>query len=167
MALKNDFNEFIFDNEILKNMAKNFFSSRYFNDSPASYLNTIMVFPALYRGDVEHLDASATEEEIKKVLWSMGPTKAPGPNGFPTAFYQNCWSTVKVSLMDWINLVLSGNKSVSSINNTLISLIPKVPHLEVLLQFRPIRLFNVNYKVLTKLLVQRIQPLMDKLIGEE
>jgi len=32
-------------------------------------------------------------------------------------------------------------------------------------QFRPIRLCNVSYKILTKALVQRIRPLLDSLIN--
>lgn len=54
-----------------------------------------------------------------------------------------------------------------SVNQTNISLIPKVTTPDYISQFKPIGLCNVNYKILTKLLVQRIQPFMNKIVRPE
>jgi hypothetical protein len=51
-----------------------------------------------------------------------------------------------------------------SLNHTFISLSPKVPTPERLTQFRPISLCNVSYKIISKILVNRLKPLMDSLI---
>ena len=53
----------------------------------------------------------------------------------------------------------------SEFNNCFITLIPKVDNPETIKQFRPITLCNVSYKILTKVLVNRIRPLLGKLIG--
>lgn len=50
-------------------------------------------------------------------------------------------------------------------NNTLLVLIPKVDQPEIVSQFRPIALCNVLYKGVTKLIVNRLKPLMNKLVS--
>lgn len=100
LGLKNEAKEFIFGSNILKIMAKDFFATLYFDNSPDSSLITNFIFPTSHLSDFTNLDSAADGKEIKNVLWSMGPNKAPGPDGYPAAFYQSCWSTVKVSLKE-------------------------------------------------------------------
>lgn len=51
------------------------------------------------------------------------------------------------------------------INSTHITLIPKVQHLESIAQYRTIGLCNMIYKIITKIIVHRIRPLVPKLIN--
>lgn len=50
-------------------------------------------------------------------------------------------------------------------NKTLITLIPKCKNPKSLNNYRPITLFNTIYKVVTKIIVVRIRPLLQKLIS--
>ncbi|XP_042939410.1 uncharacterized protein LOC122274438 [Carya illinoinensis] len=49
---------------------------------------------------VENLDASFTQEEVKRALDEMHPTKAPGPDGMAPLFYKNFWSVVGQDVTD-------------------------------------------------------------------
>jgi len=51
------------------------------------------------------------------------------------------------------------------LNETLISLIPNCQSPESLSNYRPIILCNSIYKVVTKIIVGRIRPLLDRLIS--
>lgn len=51
------------------------------------------------------------------------------------------------------------------INSTNIALIPMVFNLENVSQFRPISLCNYSYKVLSKILVNRLKPMLEKIIS--
>ncbi|KAA3477260.1 reverse transcriptase [Gossypium australe] len=48
----------------------------------------------IFEEDNSRLTARYTKEEIREALSELGPTKAPGEDGFPTLFYQKCWSIV-------------------------------------------------------------------------
>ena len=57
--------------------------------------------PAKVTADMRaRLDAVYTEEEVKKALFQMYPTKAPGPDGFTSEFLRACWDTVKHDICD-------------------------------------------------------------------
>ena len=45
-----------------------------------------------------------------------------------------------------------------------ITLIPKIPNPEEVSHFRPISLCNVFYKIISKVLVNRLNPIMDNII---
>ncbi|KAL6203064.1 hypothetical protein ACLB2K_026768 [Fragaria x ananassa] len=59
-----------------------------------------------------------------------------------------------------------GEFLVNNISKTNIVLIPKVPHLESVSQFRPISLRNSSIKIISKLLANRLKPLIPQLISE-
>jgi hypothetical protein len=52
-----------------------------------------------------------------------------------------------------------------SVNDTAIVLLPKTDRPEQLKDFRPISLCNVIYKVMSKCLVNRLQPLLQEIIA--
>lgn len=53
-----------------------------------------------------------------------------------------------------------------SINDTTICIIPKIDHPETIKQFKPISLCNVSYKIVSKLLVNRIKHFLKDLISQ-
>lgn len=60
---------------------------------------------------------------------------------------------------------MQGSPSIHRINSTHVVLIPKVPNLEFIGQFQPISLCNYFYKILSKVLVNRLRLLLPELIS--
>ena len=64
-----------------------------------------------------------------------------------------------------VKSILNSGTILGYMNETLITLIPKCKNLESLSNYRPISLCNIIYKVVTKIIVARIRPLLKKLIS--
>ena len=87
-------------------------------------LNTVPVKVTAERND--NLLAPFSEQEVKAALFQMFPTKAPGPDGLPAHFFQRNWSICGEEVTEIVLRILKGDDDPSSVNDTLIVLIPKV-----------------------------------------
>ncbi|KAA3465149.1 reverse transcriptase [Gossypium australe] len=116
--------------------------------------------------DNEFLLAPYREEEIQIASKGMGPTKAPRPNGFPILFYQRYWHIVGRDVTKFCLGLLNENQDFGDFNSTDIVLIPKVPKPTHLVNFKPISLCSVIYKVVAKTIANRLQKIIDKCIDK-
>jgi len=105
------------------------------------------------------------EKEINNVIWSMEKDKAPGPDGFSIHFYRACWSIIKSNLQRMIKSFQQKAKVGGGTNSTFLALIPKEVSPGTFDGFKPISLCNASYKILAKLLANRLKPLLGKLIS--
>lgn len=67
-----------------------------------------------------------TKEEIKVALFQMNPTGAPIPDKFSALFYQNNWSTLGKEVSQFALAVLNHDYPLEHVNNTFLTLIPKI-----------------------------------------
>ncbi|KAA3463112.1 reverse transcriptase [Gossypium australe] len=116
--------------------------------------------------DNEFLLAPYRADEIQVALEGMGPTKAPGADGFSVLFFQRYWHVVGQDVIDFCLDILNNNQEFGDFNNTDIVLIPKVPKPTHLVNFRPISLCSVIYKVVAKTIGNRLQKIIDKCIDK-
>uniref|UniRef100_A0A2N9GD61 Reverse transcriptase domain-containing protein n=1 Tax=Fagus sylvatica TaxID=28930 RepID=A0A2N9GD61_FAGSY len=125
---------------------------------------TTLSLPTLFDFQAAQLNLPITDEEIVLVVNQLRPLKTPGPDGIPATFYQKFWSTVRIDIINMVKAFFHSGFMLKSLNHTFITLIPKVPNPEKVTQFRPIALCNVTYKIISKILVNRLKPFMDSLI---
>ena len=110
--------------------------------------------------------SSVTEQEILDAVNKIGGLKSLGPDGLHAVFFHKCWSMVKDSVISLVQDFFANGTSLRLINHTNIALIPKIDHLEYVDNFRPIRLCNVIYKIVTKILVNRLKPILNQIISQ-
>ena len=111
------------------------------------------------------LDVMVTLEEIKEALWSMKPYKSPGPDGLHASFYQRFWLTVGDSVKKEVMRVFLDRKVPDYLNKTLIVLIPKIQGPESIGNYRPISLCNSVYKIISKVIVNRLRPHLENIVS--
>ena len=104
-------------------------------------------------------------EEIKSALFQMGPLKAPGPDEVHALFFQSQWETVGESICKFIRGMFDGDPIPADLNRTLIVLIPKVEKPEHITQFRPISLYNVIQKLISKVVVNHLKNIMSSVVS--
>ena len=114
----------------------------------------------------ESFTAPVFEWEVKLVLFAMHPDKASEPDGMTALFYQKFWNIVKEDLTLMVNKFFFEENIANGLNDTNICLIPKTTKPNDMVQFRHISLCNVSYKIISKVLCQRLKKVLPGLILE-
>lgn len=141
---------------------KNLFSQG--DDSFPPHLEHL-VLPCITEDDNTELSKIPTPEEIKSTLFSMHDLKALGPDGYPAIFYKQFWPTIGVDVIKAVTSFFQFGSMPKEVNSSLIVLIPKVTNPSTVNHFSPISLCNVVYKLISKLLVAKLRPHLDKIIS--
>lgn len=112
------------------------------------------------------LEKGFTIEEIKRAVFSISADKSPGADGMNALFYQQHWDVVGPLVSKAVLDCLNEKAELDEINATIVTLIPKVKEPRTVSDYRPISLCNVLYKVISKVLINRFQPILPKIIHE-
>ncbi|RVW72592.1 Transposon TX1 uncharacterized 149 kDa protein [Vitis vinifera] len=115
--------------------------------------------------EADTLELPFTEEEVHSAIRGMNGDKAPGPDGFTGAFWQFCWEFVKEEVMEMFKEFHEHKTFLKSLNATFLVLIPKKGGAEELGDFRPISLLGGLYKLLAKVLANRIKNVIGGVIS--
>ena len=110
------------------------------------------------------LTTLVTNEEIEFSIFQLGSFKSPGPDGILAFFYQEYWDLVKNDIFNYVQAFFHTCSLLKTLNQTFITLIPKNSCPKNVNHFRPVSLCNIIYKVISKIIVNRLKPLMDYLI---
>jgi hypothetical protein len=97
----------------------------------------------------------------------MPPGQAPGLDGFTTYFFHHCWDLVREEVWEVVEESRVLGQVLPSINTTFLTLIPKEERVTNPKQFIPIALCNVIYKIITKVVANRLKPLLTHIISKE
>lgn len=114
--------------------------------------------------DKEWLERPFFFEEMEAIINSFGGDKAPGPDAFNLYFFQKCRNTVKEDVWNAVVAFHQKGTFVKSLNSAFITLIPKKKGAMEVKDFRPISFLGSVYKILAKLLAERLKMVIDKLI---
>ena len=111
------------------------------------------------------LEIPFLETEVHSALMEMNGDKAPGPDGITVAFWQSCWDFAKVEILEMFKEFHEHSSFLKSLNNTFLVLIPKKSGVEDLGGFRPISLLGGLYKLLAKVIANRIKKVVGKVVS--
>ncbi|GJW80836.1 RNA-directed DNA polymerase, eukaryota [Tanacetum coccineum] len=136
-----------------------------FEASCANCLVLDMVFPnRLSPEQAQDLERVFVKEEIKEAVWDCGLDKSPGPDGFTFGFYRRFWNLIEGDVVEAVNHFFNNGFRHSGGNSSFIALIPKFQGAKMVKDYRPISLIGSLYKIITKLLANRLVTVIDGLV---
>jgi hypothetical protein len=113
----------------------------------------------------EGLLLTLSELELEHVVKDMKTDTAPGPDGFPVAFFKKHWPLVKHGVLHIVSDFIMGRIDISRLNYGVLPLIPKVQGADQISQFRPIALINVIFKIFSKCFATKLDPIDNMIIS--
>ncbi|GAU35629.1 hypothetical protein TSUD_30470, partial [Trifolium subterraneum] len=107
-----------------------------------------------------------SEEEVKSAMWDCDSYKSPVPDGINFGFIKDFWAELRGDVMRFISEFHRNRKLTRGLNSTFIALIPKIDSPQRLNDFRPISLVGSLYKILAKVLANRLHLVIGCVISE-
>ena len=145
----------------------NYYSSLFTTSQPEQIDEVVAQVSSVVTEDMNKaLTRVFTASEVEMALKQMAPTKAPSPDGMPPVFYQKYWHVVGSDVTKAVLSCLNSGHILNSINHTFITLIPKTKNPERVTEFRPISLCNVIYKLISKVLANRLKIILPQIVSD-
>ena len=115
--------------------------------------------------EAAHLERPFSEEEVVLALNQINGEKVSGPDGFTLAFFHHCWDVVKKEVLDSLQEFYVHETFERSLNSTFVVLIPKKVGASDVKDFRPISLTGSIYKIISKVLANRLKEVLGSLLS--
>ncbi|GAU39170.1 hypothetical protein TSUD_372700 [Trifolium subterraneum] len=103
--------------------------------------------------------------EVKDIVLNCDGNKSPGPDGFNLNFFKACWYIVKNNVMAFLREFHEHAILPKAVTASFLTLAPKKDHPHVLFYYRPICLIGSLYKIISKLLANRLKWVLGKVIS--
>lgn len=131
--------------------------------SPNLHFNNL--FPSLDANELLDLNEQVSLGEVKEALFSMKPWKISSWDGLHADFFQKHQNTMGMMLWIEVQRAFRGDPLNAQINRTTITLILKVSRPTSILHFQPISLCTIMYKIILKVIVNRLKSLLSKIVN--
>lgn len=128
--------------------------------------NCSVVKGRLESEDIKNLEAPVNDEEVFFAVKGLACNKTPGKDGLPAKFYNKLWHVIGKQVCEVIRFAYNKGRMSRSMAEGVITLIPKVGDKRELRDWRPISLLNSDYKVLSKVISNRLRDVAAKIIQD-
>ncbi|GJT14794.1 RNA-directed DNA polymerase, eukaryota, reverse transcriptase zinc-binding domain protein [Tanacetum coccineum] len=114
----------------------------------------------------ENMERMISKEEVKRAMWDCNDDKSPGPDDFSFRFYRHFWPVIEKDVFEAVDYFFMYGEIPNGCNSNFIALIPKILDANMVKDFRPISLIGSLYKIIAKILANRLVGVLGDLVNE-
>ena len=152
------------DPNVVKEVVKEFYRKRLMAKPNLGVRLDNIQFQQLSVEDNNMLTKCFDAIEIKKAVWGCGSSKSPGPDDFNFSFIKKFWDIIGKDIIHAVEHFYKFGNISKGCNASFISLVPKLGNPITLDGYRPISLVGCIYKVISKILSNRVKKVLPKII---
>nr|GFA47597.1 RNA-directed DNA polymerase, eukaryota [Tanacetum cinerariifolium] len=150
---------------VVKEAFQKHFEAR-FKKPISAWLKFNFTFPnRLIQEQANDLERSVSHDEIRMAVWDLGDNKSLGPNGYSFEFFKKNWNFVGSDSCEAVKHFFNKGDFSKGCNASFIALIPKVLDAKIVSDFRPICLIGCIYKVVTKIMANRLGTVISDIVS--
>nr|GEY80979.1 RNA-directed DNA polymerase, eukaryota [Tanacetum cinerariifolium] len=112
------------------------------------------------------LKSPVSRDEVRNAVWGCGENKSPGPDGYLFDFFRKFWDTLGSDFCEAVEWFCDHSSFSKGCNSSFIALILKNQDPKFVNDYRPISLIGCLYKVVTKILANRLLSVISGLISD-
>lgn len=115
--------------------------------------------------DNDKLGGLPDKEEVNRAVFKLSGDSACGPDALSGKFYQHCWDIISPDVVRMVHDFFAGNSFPKSITHTNLVLLPKKNNIQTFSDMGPITLSNFVNMILSRILHDRMEEVLPKLIS--
>ncbi|GJT83322.1 RNA-directed DNA polymerase, eukaryota [Tanacetum coccineum] len=127
---------------------------------------TSNLFKTFSNHDITFLGALFSISKIKEAVWNCGGSKALGPDSFTFNFIKHYWDILGKDFIDMVKKFEMHGYIPRGCNSSFIALVPKIQDPLNIKDYRPISLTGCQYKVIAKVLANRLQQVVHSVVSD-
>jgi len=122
------------------------------------------ITPTIPNEAKSELEKEITLMELQEAVKRGKNNKARGPNGICHEYYKTMWDEGKDDLRDTMNSMFKDGAVTKDQKHGHIVCIPKTQHPTSPEHYRPLTILNTDYKILTRIIAQRLRIWMEDIL---
>ena len=149
-------------------MQRAFYDELYTSDNTVEFCLPDQVMVKIPSGDPGNDKDDFTEQEMTDAIKGLKNGSCPGSDGLPIEFYKVFWRKIKAAFMEMVASVRTQKQFQKTGRTGILNLIPKKDKdTRILKNLRPITLLNCDYKIVEKMVANRMIAPLTELIHED
>lgn len=163
-ALMKDNGDYVYNRDVITQESLDYFNSLFIAQTTTNF-PTVQPRKLINDAGKAYLSTAIQMEEIKNAIDSIHDAKSPGPDGFSSKNFKLHWEDLKNDIFMAVSEVFPSGKLAKGLNHTFLTIIPKKEKPQTLADYRPIAYANVLYKIISKVLCNRLKHFLPFLIA--
>jgi len=157
------------DPKKMRKIAVDFYSDLFRADmcDSQSTLDLLENLPTIGGEQRASLDSIFSFQELTEAVQQMKPGRAPGIDGLPVEFYKVMWGIIGEDFYEVVQKCYEEQKLPKSCQRAVLALIPKKGDISLLKNWRPVSILTNDYKILAKVLVNRLKCVLSDIIHKD